>query len=91
MSDFQTKPNTGSMFLSKQKKHDKAPDFYGSISIEPALLIELAKSRNSELVEIKLDAWKGTTKNGDPWLSLKVNTWKPQERQDAPTEKDPWE
>ena len=89
MSDFQTRPNTGSMFLSKQKKHDKAPDFYGSISIEPALLVELAKARSSDLVEIKLDAWKGTTKNGDPWLSLKVNTWQPEGQKAA--QKDPWE
>lgn len=89
MSDYQVKPNTGSMFLSKSKKHEKAPDFYGSIKIEPALLVELARAANGDLVEVKLDAWKGVTKNGDPWLSLKVNTWKP-EGQSKP-EKDPWE
>ena len=88
MSDFQVKPNTGSMFLSKNKKHEKAPDFYGSISIDKDLLIELVKNRTSELIEIKLDAWKKTTKNGDPWLSMSINTWKPTEQKTE--EKDPW-
>ena len=88
MNDFQVKPNTGSMFLSKNKKHEKAPDFYGSISIDKDLLIELVKNRTSELIEIKLDAWKKTTKNGDPWLSMSINTWKPAEQKTE--EKDPW-
>ena len=88
MSDYQAKPNTGSMFLSKNKKHEKAPDFYGSISIDKDLLIELVKNRTSELIEIKLDAWKKTTKNGDPWLSMSVNTWKATEQKTE--EKDPW-
>ncbi len=90
MSDFQVKPNTGSMFLSKNKKHDKAPDFYGSVSIDAELLRELLDNRDDVLVEIKLDAWKGVTKNGDPWLSLKVNTWKPEGQQTKTEEKDPW-
>ena len=90
MSDYQTKPNTGSMFLSKSKKHEKAPDFYGSIKLDPELVVELARGIGQDgLVEIKLDAWKGVTKNGDPWLSLKVNTWKPEGQ--AKVEKDPWE
>jgi hypothetical protein len=88
MSDYQTRPNTGSMFLSKNKKSEKAPDFYGSISIDKDLLIELVKNRTSELIEIKLDAWKKVTKNGDPWLSMSVNTYKKQEQQTE--EKDPW-
>ena len=87
MNDFVQKPNMGSMFLSKNKKHDKAPDFYGSISIDKDLLIELVKNRNSELIEVKLSAWKRATKNGDPWLSLAVDTFK---REAAPA-KDPWD
>lgn len=87
MSAYETKPNTGTMFLTKQKKHEKAPDFYGSVSLDKDLLIELVKNRTSELIEIKLDAWKGVTKSGDPWLSLKVNTWQPQPKEE---EKDPW-
>lgn len=87
MNDFVQKPNMGSMFLSKNKKTEKAPDFYGSIHIDKDLLIELVKNRNSELIEVKLSAWKRATKNGDPWLSLAVDTFKKQETK----EKDPWE
>ena len=87
MSDFIQKPNMGSMFLSKNKKTEKAPDFYGSIHIDKDLLIELVKNRNSELIEVKLSAWKRATKNGDPWLSLAVDTFK---REPAPA-KDPWD
>ena len=87
MNDFVQKPNMGSMFLSKNKKTDKSPDFYGSIHIDKDLLIELVKNRNSELIEVKLSAWTRATKNGDPWLSLAVDTFKKQET----TNKDPWE
>ena len=87
MNEFIQKPNMGSMFLSKQKKTEKSPDFYGSIHIDKDLLIELVKNRNSELIEIKLSAWKKATKNGDPWLSLAVDTFK---REQKTEEKDPW-
>lgn len=87
MSDYVQKPNMGSMFLSKSKKSEKAPDFYGSIHIDKDLLIELVKNRNSELIEIKLSAWKKATKDNKPWLSLAVDTYKKQETQ----EKDPWD
>ena len=87
MNDFVQKPNMGSMFLSKNKKTEKSPDFYGSIHIDKDLLIEVVKNRNHELIEIKLSAWKRATKNGDPWLSLAVDTFKKQET----AAKDPWE
>lgn len=87
MTDFIQKPNMGSMFLSKNKKTEKAPDFYGSISVDPEFLKQLMIERQNGLVEIKLSAWKRATKNGDPWLSLAVDTFK---REAAPA-KDPWD
>ena len=87
MNDYVQKPNMGSMFLSKNKKSEKASDFYGSIHIDKDLLNELIDNRNSELVEIKLSAWKRATKDNKPWLSLAVDTYK---REAAP-EKDPWD
>lgn len=89
MSDFKQMPNKGSMFINKYKKHEKAPDFRGSVFIDKDLLIDIVKNRTSELVEIKLDAWKGVTKDNQPWLSLSVDTYKKPEEQ--ATEKDPWE
>ena len=87
MNDFVQKPNKGSMFLNKWKKGDNHPDFKGSVYINKDLLIELVKNRNNELIEIKLDAWKKATKDGKPWLSMSVDTYKKQEA----TEKDPWD
>jgi len=91
VNDFVQRPNSGTLWTNKFKKHEKASDFKGSVFIDKDLLVELLGSRTSELIEIKLDGWKGKDKNGNPYVSVKVDTWKPQERQDAPTEKDPWE
>ena len=86
MNDFVQKPNKGSMFINKWKKGENHPDFKGSVFIDKDLLIELVKNRTSELIEIKLDAWKKATKAGDPWLSLSVDTYKKEQKE----EKDPW-
>ena len=87
MNDFVQKPNKGSMFLNKWKKGDSHPDFKGTIYVDKDLLVDMIKNRNSELIEIKIDAWKKATKDGKPWLSLSVDTYK---KEQAP-EKDPWE
>ena len=87
MNDFVQKPNKGSMFLNKWKKGDSHPDFKGTIYVDKDLLVDMIKNRNSELIEIKIDAWKKATKDGKPWLSLSVDTYKKQENK----EKDPWE
>jgi hypothetical protein len=89
MNGYTQKPNKGSLFVNKYKKHDKAPDFRGSVFIDKDLLIDIVKNRTSELVEIKLDAWKGVTKDNQPWLSLSVDTYKKPE--EATAEKDPWD
>lgn len=90
MSNFTTTPNTGRLMPTKEKKHEKAPDFWGSISFDPALLIDLVKNRTSDLIEIKVDGWKATSQAGAHYLSLKVNTWKPEGQKPA-AKKDPWE
>ena len=87
MNDFVQKPNKGSMFLNKWKKGDNHPDFKGKIYVDKDLLVDMIKNRNSELIEIKIDAWKKATNDGKPWLSLSVDTYKKQENK----EKDPWE
>ena len=86
MNDFVQMPNKGTMFLSKNKKHEKSPDFFGSIHVDKDYLQNLIDNRDSELVEVPLSAWKGGTKNGDPWISLSVDTQRKQKK-----EKDPWE
>ena len=90
MSDYVQTPNTGRLMPAKEKKNEKAPDFWGSVYINKDLLIELVKNRTDELVEIKLDGWKSQSKAGNHYLSLKINTWKP-ENQSTQKPKDPWE
>ena len=87
MNDFVQKPNKGSMFLNKWKKSDSHPDFKGTLHVDKDLLVDMIKNRNNELIEIKIDAWKKATKDGKPWLSLSVDTYK---KEQTP-EKDPWE
>ena len=82
MNDYVQKPNTGKLMPSKEKKHEKSPDFWGSIYVDKDLLIELIKN-STDLVEIKLDSWKNVSAAGNHYLSIKINTFKPQE-------KDPW-
>ena len=89
MAEFEQRPNSGAIFNNNYKKHDKAPDFKGSIKLDKDMLIELVKNRTSELIEIKLDGWKGLDKNGKPWVSLKVDTYKKPEEQQT-LEQDPW-
>ena len=91
MSDFNQLPNKGSMFVNKYKKHPKAADFRGSLFVDKDLLKELLDNRNSELVEIKLDGWRGVTKDNQPWISLSVDTYKKPEEQTVSSDKDPWE
>jgi hypothetical protein len=92
MSDFQPRPNAGSLGNNYQKKSEAHPDFKGSVFIEKDYLIDLIKNRTDVLVEIKLSGWKKQDKNGKPFVSVQVDTFVPKERQDAaPTEeKDPW-
>ena len=92
MNDYVQRPNSGTLWHNKYKKHEKAADFKGSIYIDKDMLIDLVKNRTSELVEVKLDGWKGKDKNGNPYVNVKIDTYKPQARQyAAPSEKDPWE
>jgi len=92
MSDMEY-PNTGALFKTKEKKHEKAPDMWGEVKLDRDLVRQLLDDTNG-LVTIKLDGWKNVSAAGNSYLSLKVNTWKP-EGQSAPkpaaTEKDPWD
>ena len=86
-------PNQGTLWHNAEKKHEKAPDFSGSMMFEKDFLQDLIdKSKNGE-VELKLDIWKGkvNTRNGERHvLNTKANTYvKPD--QPASNGKDPWD
>ena len=83
-------PNSGAIWTSKNRRNDKAPDMYGSIDIEKDLLMSMIEeSAGNVSIKIKIDGWRKKDKDGNPMVSLKVNTYK------KPAEtfsgKDPWD
>ena len=87
-------PNQGTLWHNQEKRHEKAPDFSGSMMFEKDFLQDLIeKSKNGE-VELKLDVWKGkvNTRNGERHvLNTKVNTYVKPDQPTASSAKDPWD
>ena len=68
MSDeYKQRPNSGSMFINRDKQEDKHPDFTGRLLIGPDLL-ELVQAGE----ELQISGWKKQTKGGQTFLSLSV-------------------
>jgi hypothetical protein len=65
MSDYQAKPDTGSMFATQTKKTPKSPDYFGSIAVN--------------LKDIKISGWKKVAKNGKTFLSFAVDRYVPKQ------------
>jgi hypothetical protein len=78
MSDFETRPDTGSLFAETSKKNPKSPDYSGTIAINLKDLTGI-KTENG-LTYIKLSGWKKIGKNGKTYLSLAVNRFVPQQQ-----------
>jgi hypothetical protein len=80
---YENKPNSGSLFSNKVKKHPKAPDYQGDILID----LNTLEVKNNQ-VKVRLAGWKRTTDKGLTFLSLSVDTYKPKEQatQQQPTE-----
>jgi len=78
MSDFETRPDTGSLFAELSKKNPKSPDYSGTIAINMKDLTAL-KTENG-LTIIKLSGWKKISKNGKTYLSLAVNRFVPEQQ-----------
>ena len=83
-SQYQELPNSGKLFNSKNKVHPKSPDMDGIIKIEKSLLVELMNEHQGNDVTIKLSAWRGNGPVAGEYLSLKVNTFKPNPNYAAP-------
>jgi len=76
-------PNTGALFRTKEKKHDKSPDMFGSIKIEKHYLLSLIEESTGGLIEIKFSGWTAVSQKGDKYLSLKINTLPPAPKQET--------
>lgn len=90
MNEYQDRPNTGRLMVSNDKKHDKSPDFWGSVKIDKDMLIDLVKNRTSNLIEIRISAWKNVSAAGNHYLGLTVSAPMQQATVEKKEEQDPW-
>jgi hypothetical protein len=90
---YEQQPNAGTLWHQTEKRHDKAPDFAGSVFFDPEYLQDMIANSTSNYVEIKLSGWRAKvpTKNGERnVMNVKVDTYTPtvKPKSDA---KDPWD
>jgi len=76
-TQYQELPNSGKLFNSKNRVHPKSPDMNGDLKIERSLLLELMNEQQGNDITIKLSAWRGNGPVAGEYISLKVNTFKP--------------
>jgi len=83
-------PNSGALFTTKQKRHEKSPDMFGDIKIEKDLILSLLeKAEGEEFITIKLEAWLKKDKYESRMVSLKVDTY--EKAAPVTDAKDPWD
>lgn len=69
--------NSGALFPNKWKKHDKAPDFKGDITLERSLIKQLLNDSEDD-VKIRLSGWNREGRNGS-FVSLAYDSYQPKE------------
>lgn len=67
--------DSGVLFPAMSKKHEKAPDFSGEITID--LSNDVKVVRDGNLLTIKINGWKKRSKAGNTFMSLAVDRWVP--------------
>ena len=70
MAEFIQKPNTGSVFVNRDKKAENHPDMRRLIHVDRNLLIDLLTKNKEGNIKLSLACWKRNTKNGEDFLSL---------------------
>ena len=70
---YEQRPNQGSLFPTKVKTNPKSPDYFGDILVDVSSLNVV-----DGMAKIKLGGWKKKVEaTGNTFLSLQVDTWKP--------------
>jgi len=75
---YEPKPNTGSLFANKEKTKPTSPDYRGDVLVNVSDL-EVVNG----VAKIKLSGWKKTSASGLVYLSLAVDTFKPQPKSET--------
>ncbi len=88
MSEYQKQkfPNTGILSKVKSRLHPRSPDMGGEINIERSLLRQLMDEQDGDDLKIKLSGWTRAGEFGE-FISLAVNTYKPQVTDAAPQQR----
>ena len=73
MAEYIQKPNTGSVFINRDKKAENHPDMRGLINVDRNLLIDLLSKHKDGDIKLSLACWKRNTKTGDDFLSIGVS------------------
>ena len=84
---YDTKPNTGTLFPTKEKKSEKSPDFSGMLHLDRSFLKGLLEKTDEDLIKIAISRWKQESKNGLKYLTFMLSEPMAQTTQ---TSKDPW-
>lgn len=90
---YEQQPNAGTLWHQVEKKHEKGPDFSGSVFFDPEYLQDMINKSTSNYVEIKFSGWKAKldTKVGERnVLNVKVDTYMPTAKPKSDA-KDPWD
>ena len=67
--------DSGRLMASKAKANPKAPDYYGSITVDISDKTQVEV--NGSLLTFKINGWKRTSDTGSVYLSLAVNRYVP--------------
>lgn len=68
--------NSGVLFSVRAKRNPKGPDYTGELLIDTSSL-EVVDGK----ITVKLSGWKKTSKAGTSFLSLAINTYKPEQKE----------
>ena len=77
MADWKPKENKGALQKNDYKEKENQPDIKGLLHITKDTFDETAGI-------IKLAAWMSETTRGKPYISLQVDTYKPEPENDNP-------
>jgi hypothetical protein len=70
--DNQNRPNSGILFSAKVKTNPKAPDYTGSFTVDLRSI-----DVEDNMATFKLSGWKRVGKSGSTFLSLALDTYRP--------------
>lgn len=83
---YTPRPNSGSLFANKVKTKPLSPDYQGDLLIDIKSL-EVVDG----VAKVRLAGWKKTAPSGMVYLSIAIDTWKPENAQQpaAPQQRRP--